>query len=206
MTTTFDALRELGGQAAGPSPTTGHVKDPLLALIRAGDQGDDIIDAIAHIARCPECRARFTEGEAERKTVVVVAIEAPRRNLPEVTKAAEEIDARLIERGEGRWTAVVDAEKSNAFASKLDKGPGEASVVTRLAAALPMDMPIESRTAHPRWDIESGLSAAEVQAWAQVSRTPKRRAATPRPSVGWALFALFAIGGAIAFAYWLALH
>jgi hypothetical protein len=51
---------------------------------------------------------------------------------------------------------------------------------------------------------ERGTEAAEVQAWAQMRRQPKRKVGGASP--GWALFALAAVGGAAALAYWLALR
>ena len=56
-------------------------------------------------------------------------------------------------------------------------------------------------TSSPR---EPGTEAAEVQAWAQMRRQPKRRAAGASPV--WALFAIAAVGGAMIVAYALAIR
>jgi hypothetical protein len=194
-------LKHLARIAMGPPPAEKHADDPLLGLIRDGDHGEDIADAIAHVARCADCRAKLTEGDVERKAVVVMAIEAPAASMRDVAKAAEESNARLMERGQGRWTAVVDADKSEAFARKLDQG--EQSVVTRLALATPVEVPVDSRRAPRSADpAKAGFDAAEVQAWAQVARKAKKRVAGPSP--GWALFAVLAIAAAMGIAYYLA--
>jgi hypothetical protein len=194
-------LRQLARVAMAPPLSEKHTDDPLLGLIRDGDHGDDIADAIAHVARCAHCRAKLTEGDLERKAVVVMAIEAPSKSLPDVARAAEESNARLLDRGEGRWTAVVDADKSEAFARKLEQG--DQSVVHRLAAATPVEIPVDS-SHRPRGPdpAKAGFDAAEVQAWAQVARAPRRKVQTA--SAGWALVAIVAVGAAMGVAYLLA--
>jgi hypothetical protein len=193
-------IRQLARAAMTPPVDEEHADDPLLGLIRDGDHGDDIADAIAHVARCAHCRAKLTEGQIGRKAVVVMAIEAPSKSLPDVARAAEESNAKLLDRGEGRWTAVIDADKSEAFARKLEHG--DQSVVHRLAAATPVEIPIDSSRRPGPDPAKAGFDAAEVQAWAQVARAPKRKVATA--SAGWALTALVAIGLAMGVAYVLA--
>src|SRR6185312_4997262 len=71
------ALRGLGDRADATKIETPHADEPVLALLRHGDHGDDLADAMAHVARCAECRARLVVGAVEGRSVVVVAIEAP---------------------------------------------------------------------------------------------------------------------------------
>lgn len=199
-------LRALADIAADGRGAGTHVDEPLLALMRDGDQAEDLNDAIGHVARCADCRARLTEGQVERRSVVVMAIEAPRASQRDLAKAAEETNARLFERGQGRWTAVVDASKADQLKDELEKP--ETSGVSRLAIGTPFEVPIEElRTARHRMQssadvqVESGTDAAEVQAWAQVARKPK-------PSQGvspfWVMLAIVIIAGAMALAYLLA--
>jgi hypothetical protein len=207
-------LRQLGQRAdARPAESNAaaaaHVEEPVLALLRNGDHGDDLGDAIAHVARCPDCRARLTAGEVRSRALVVVAIEAPSASQIQLEQAAEFANARLVERGRGRWTAVVDADRAETLKSKLE---GEQSVVSRLVVGTPLDVSGEDVSSsgerrHSMHEIvprERGTEAAEVSAWAQMRRQPKRRVGGASP--GWALFALAAVGGAAALAYWLALR
>ena len=195
-------IRQLARAAMARPLDEKHADDPLLGLIRDGDHSDDIADAITHVARCAYCRAKLTEGDLGRKQVVVMAIEAPSKSLPDVARAAEESNAKLLDRGEGRWTAVVDVDKSEAFARKLEHGDHEQSVVHRLAAATPVEIPIDSSRRPGPDPAKAGFDAAEVQAWAQVARAPKRKVATA--SAGWALVAVVAVGLAMGVAYVLA--
>jgi hypothetical protein len=195
-------LRELGRLAAGPPRAGAHVDEPLLALIRTGDHDKDLDDALTHVAYCADCRARLTEGQVERRALVVMAIEAPKGSQPDLARAAHDARARLVERGDGRWTAVVDADKSDSLVQKLDAEDG--SVVSRLAA-LPVEVPLESDPRARRSQLdpgEFGTDAVEVQAWAKVASAPKRKVGSSSPA--WVLIGLMAIGGAVGLAYWLA--
>jgi hypothetical protein len=211
MSATEDAkreqrLRHLARIAVDTVPQGTHVDEPLLALMRDGDQADDLNDALAHVAGCSDCRARLTEGNIESKQVVVMAIEAPRASQRDLEVAAEGVNARLVERGQGRWTAVVDAQKAGELKDKLEAP--ESSVVSRLAVGTPFEVPApELRAARKKLEsfadvpVESGTDAAEVQAWAQVAQKPAAKAGI---SIMWILFAVVAIGGAVALAYFLA--
>lgn len=187
-----------------------HVDEPILALLRDGDQAEDLNDAIAHVARCADCRARLTEGNMERRSLVVMAIEAPRASQSDLQKVAEDANARLVERGEGRFMAVVDADKAEQLQERLEQpNSPDSSVVTRIAVGTPFEVPVEElRAARERMQsipdlpAESGTDAAEVQAWAQVARKPSNKVSGV--SAGWVIFAALAIAGAIALAYMLA--
>jgi hypothetical protein len=208
------ALRALAKSAEAPAPPSGmdklHVGEPILALLRTGDHGDDIADAIGHVARCVDCRARMTAGEIGSRAVVVMAIEAPRSGQGQLERAAEVSQARLVERGHGRWTAVVDADRAEKLKTELTKS--EQSVVTRLVMSTPLDVPreelVSSRRAMPSMyeDVpkERGTEAAEVQAWVQMRRQPKRKVSGASP--GWALLGVAIVGCAIAIAYFLAIR
>lgn len=201
-------LRRLAQIAADAMADGPHVEEPLLALMRDGDVSDDLADAITHVASCADCRARLTEGRVEQRSVVVVAIEAPRASQRDLAAAAADVSARLVERGEGRFVAVVDAEKAESLKERLEAP--DSSVVSRLAVGTPFDVPIEElRTARrklhsvPELPVESGIDAAEVQAWAQVARKPRHRGGAG-VSAGWLAFAVVAIGLAVGVAYFLA--
>ena len=202
------AVRMLAAVACDAVPPTGnHVEEPILAVMRDGDQAEDLNDAIVHVASCADCRARLTEGLVQRRSVVVMAIEAPRGSQRELVKAAEETNARLVERGEGRWAAVVDASQADKLKGELEKP--ESSVVSRLAVGTPFEVPVEDlKAARNRLSsvselpAESGTDAAEVQVWAQVARKPRQR--TGSMPFGWVLFAVMAIAGAMTLAYVLA--
>ncbi len=212
-----DALPTLGDKAdsleRADDGEDKHAEEPVLALLRNGDHGDDLADAIVHVARCPECRARLVAGEVVRREVVVVAIEAPRTSVPSIAKAAEQSQARFIERGHGRFTAVVDAARAEQLKSELEK-KDEPSVVSRFVMSAPLEVPRADLTSgggrHPMPSMldfapkEAGIHAAEIQAWAQMRRVPKQKVA--RGGAGWALFAIVAVMGAIAIAYWLAIR
>jgi hypothetical protein len=201
-------LRELGRAAADARAPGKHADEPILALLRDGDQAEDLVDAIAHVAQCADCRARLTEGHVERRSVVVMAIEAPRASQHELQKVADEADARLAPRGQGRWAAVVDASKADKLKGDLEKP--ESSVVSRLAMGTPFEVPIEElRTARqklystPDVQVESGTDAAEVQVWAQIARKPRRRDGE-RMSPGWLVVGVLVIAAAMVLAYFLA--
>ncbi len=210
MTTVADdrrekKLRQLAKLAGGARGDGDHIDEPLLALLRSGDQGDDIHDAVSHVAVCVDCRARLTEGELLRKAVVVMAIEAPRASQQNLEKTFSDANARLVERGDGRWTAVVAAEKSESLVRALEDDVGR---VSRLFATEPVEVPLEAQSARkPRNSFidagEFGTDAAEVQAWAEVARAPKKHVTTG-PSPGWTAIAVLAILGAVAIAYILA--
>ena len=200
-------LRDLARRSGTVPITEGHVPEPILALIRNGDFAEDIHDAIAHTAFCVDCRARLTEGEIERRSLVVMAIEAPRGSQVDLAQLTEGSGARLHERGEGRWMAVVDADRAHALKGRLE--PGEASVVTRLAVATPIDVPLDppekggpKMRSYPEiLPAEKGTDAAEVAAWVQVRHAPRRPSP---PQAGWVLFAIAAVILAITIAYVLA--
>jgi hypothetical protein len=199
-------LRALAALAGAASATADHVEEPILALVRTGDLSDDIHDALAHVAVCADCRARLTEGEAERRSVVIMAIEAPGAKQEHMAMAMEASGALLLERGSGRWTAVVDTARAEDLKGKLEKSEG--SRVSRIALASPIDVPVEDSRPRSlstsRKDMvlsEPGTGAAEVAAWAQVSKKPARDNGI---SPGWTLFAVVTIALAIAIAYWLA--
>ncbi|MFO0677729.1 MAG: hypothetical protein U0169_14430 [Polyangiaceae bacterium] len=210
-------VRRAAGNGPIPSPLGGHVEEPLIRLVRDGDLSDDLDDAIAHLAECPDCRARLTEGELRKKSVVVVAIEAPKASTRDLERAASGSRAALVERGEGRWTALMTPEAVETFKGKLTKE--DSSVVTRLAIASPVDVlvkrsamselppaPSSSRHTVPVLSaaVDSGTSAAEVQAWAKLLREPKRKVEGVHP--GWTAFAVLAVASAIGIAYLLAIR
>ena len=212
MTTVSDDRREkklrqlakLAGGARRPSNDK-HIDEPLLALLRNGDHGDDINDAVLHVAFCVDCRARLTEGELLRKAVVVMAIEAPKGSQEGLIKTFNEANARLVERGDGRWTAVVAAEKSESLVRALEDNAGR---VSRIAVTEPVDVPMEVKSARkPSHSLvdpgEFGTDAAEVQAWAQVAKAPRKHVPSG-PSPGWAAFAVLAVLFAVGIAYVLA--
>lgn len=203
-------LRRLARIADDDEHVGKHVDEPVLALLRDGDQAEDLNDAIVHAARCADCRARLTEGNMERRSLVVVAIEAPRASQSDLQKAADNANARLVERGEGRFMAVVDADKASALQEGLEQPQSpDSSVVTRIAVGTPFEVPVEELRAArermksiPDMPAESGTDAAEVQAWAQVARKPSNKVSGVSP--GWVFFAVLAIAGAVALAYLLA--
>ncbi len=197
-------LRYLGRVATTPGKSGDHVDDPLLALVHGGDQSDDLGDALNHLAGCPDCRARLTEGATLHRSVVVMAIEAPRANQEQLIRVADEAKARLFERGAGRWTAVVAAERSSAMVQKLEAE--ETSIASRIGVAQPVEVPgvpsVRGGAASIVDPSEAGTDAAEVQAWAQAAKAPKRKVATA--NAGWVAFAVMAIAGAMGIAYVLA--
>ncbi len=209
MTGAERLLRGYGREAAGATVRGKHADEPLLALIRSGDHSDDLADALLHVARCPDCRARLVEGDVAHRNVVVMAIEAPRASSLALVKAAEVSSARLVERGEGRWTAVVAAENAEQLRGELVKG--DTSVVSRLVVTNPLQVPREEAPQGRRAlgsladvPMELGTGAAEVQAWAQIPRAPRKKVAGPGP--GWILFAIAAIVGSVLIAYFLAIR
>jgi DNA-directed RNA polymerase specialized sigma24 family protein len=197
-------LRQLGRAATTPNKTGDHVGDPLLALVHGGDQSDDLADALSHLAACPDCRARLTEGIVAHRSVVVMAIEAPRASQEQLVRVADEAKARLFERGAGRWTAVVAAERSSAMVQKLESE--ESGIASRVGVAQPVEVPgvpsVRGGAASIVDPGEAGTEAAEVQAWAQAAKAPKRKVATA--SLGWTAFAVVAVAGAMGIAYLLA--
>jgi hypothetical protein len=201
------ALRRISREANASAAPGRHADEPLIALMRAGDLGEDISDAIAHVARCPDCRAKLVEGEIAQRSIVVMAIEAPRASSKMLTEAAEASRARLVARGGGRWTALVDTKNADKLKGALEKG--DTSVVTRLVASTPLDVSRDDASKmRARMgslvDLpeNAGTEAAEVNAWAQIPRQPRKK--VPGPSPAWALFGTFAIVGAAAIAYWFA--
>jgi hypothetical protein len=79
-----------------------------------------------------------------------------------------------------------------------------------MVVSTPLDVPREEGTRRPTPSMfelvpkERGTGAAEVQAWVQMRRQPKRKVEGASP--GWALFAVAAVGCAAALAYWLAVR
>ena len=201
------ALFSLARIAAAETGRRGHTDEPLLAVLRSGDQAPDLDDALAHVAACADCRARLTDGELEQRSVVVVAIEAPRASHGELQKAADGAKARVVERGEGRFMAVVNAADAATFTEKLEKP--ESSVVSRLAAGPPFEVPVddvgsprEKVSSIPDIVLDAGTDAAEASAWAQVARKAPQKVSGV--SASWAAFAIAAIGTAFVIAYVLA--
>jgi hypothetical protein len=200
-------LRQLAQKADGVASVGPHVGEPILALLRAGDHGDDIADAMTHSARCADCRARLFAGEVGSRAVVVIAIEAPKARAAVLARACENAQALLVDRGRGRWTAVVDAARADKLRAELE---GEQSVVSRLVVSTPLAVPREESTSGRRpmpsmYEMapeERGTEAAEVHAWAAMRRQPRKKVDGASP--GWALFAVAAIGGSVAIAYFLA--
>jgi hypothetical protein len=195
-------LRILAKIAGATSKAAPHVEEPLIALVRDGDHSDDLEDAITHLADCAICRARLTEGEIEHQSIVVMAIEAPKKSSMDLERAAEEAGAKLLGRGPGRWTAVVDADRAATLQQTLEKS--EQSQVTRLAVATPVEVPRPDRSQSlppPGLDAP-GTDAAEVSAWVQVANAPKLRSGGP--SVAWTMFAVATVLAAMAIAYFLA--
>jgi DNA-directed RNA polymerase specialized sigma24 family protein len=191
-------LARIAGATSKPAP---HVEEPLIALVRDGDHSEDLEDAISHLADCAICRARLTEGEIEHHSIVVMAIEAPKKSSNDLERAAEEAGAKLLGRGPGRWTAVVDADRAATLQQTLEKS--EQSQVTRLAVATPVEVPRPDRSQSlPPPADAPGTDAAEVAAWVQVARAPKLR--SQPVSVGWTIFAVATVLGAMAIAYVLA--
>lgn len=195
-------LRVLARIAGATSKDGPHVEEPLIALVRDGDHSDDLEDAIAHLADCAICRARLTEGELEHQSLVVMAIEAPKKSSHDLERTAEAAGAKLLGRGPGRWTAVVDADRAANLQQTLETS--EHSQVTRLAVATPVEVPRHERSQSMPPPGDAGTDAAEVAAWVQVGRAPKLR--SPAPSVGWTIFAVATVLGAMAIAYFLATH
>ncbi len=167
-------LVELARGAKDPTPQGKHVDDPLLALLRSGDTSDDLSDAVGHVVHCVDCRARMAEGEAIQHSVVVMAIET-KDEAGLVQRAADETHSHLVERGTGRFTAVVDAENLSGFTSKLEK-----AAVTRIAVAGQVDIPVVRRRANSLVDshVRVGTDAAELRAWAGMGRVASKKPQT----------------------------
>lgn len=196
-------LRVLARIAGAVAKSPPHIEEPLIALVRDGDHSEDLEDAISHLADCAICRARMTEGELEHRSLVVMAIEAPKKSSSDLERAAAGAGAQLVGRGPGRWTAVLDADRADSFKNTLEKS--EQSQVTRLAVATPVDIPRPDRTSQsmpPPSTPSPGTDAAEVAAWVQVARAPKLRSGGPSP--GWTAFAIATVLAAMAIAYYLA--
>lgn len=168
-----ELLVELGRAAKDPEAKDRHVDEPVLALVRGGDLADDLADALAHIAKCVDCRARVAEGETTQHSVIVMAIDAGART-DVVVRAAEESHARLLPRGDGRFTAVIASDHLVAFKSKLSEG-----AVARVAVAGQVDIPVARRRAPSLVDATAagGIDAAELRAWADIGKV----AAAPAP-------------------------
>ncbi len=198
-------VKRLAETAAGAGPESAHVEEALLRLLRDGDASDDIADAVMHVALCADCRASLTEGEVERRQVVVVAIEAPPDAGREIEKAATDARAKLVERGEGRWTALVEPSRAASFKGELERD--DSSKVSRLAMAEPVDVAVPVPSASNRKPMPSfidvafgsGTSGSEVAAWAQVSRERRRRVDSLSPrALGVGLLIVLAVFACIA--------
>lgn len=161
-----ELLVELARGSKDPEAKDRHVDEPVLALIRGGDLGDDLADALAHVAKCVDCRARVAEGETTQHSVIVMAIDAgARKDI--VVRAAEESHARLLPRGDGRFTAIIASENLVAFKAKLSD-----AAVARVAVAGQVDIPVARRRAPSLVDATEagGIDAAELRAWADIGK------------------------------------
>ncbi|HQY62040.1 MAG: hypothetical protein IPF92_02355 [Myxococcales bacterium] len=193
-------LTTLAREAADPACSPKHLDDPLIALVRSGDPSDDLADAVSHVAKCVDCRARVAEGEATHRAVVVMAIDAgANATAAFLAKAAEGSHARLVDRGGGRYTAVLEADNLSDFKAKLTAGG-----VARVAVAGQVELPIARRRAASLVDPTEagGTDGAELKAWSdiakvQVARPPARPPTADgpasRPHVGVVLAALAAL-------------
>lgn len=206
----LDVLARIGGAR---SQEDDHVAEPVLALVRHGDHGDDLEDALFHLASCAACRALLTETVCARRSLVVVAIEGPHSSQRALHAAAGGVGARLLERGQGRWAAVVDAERADSLKDEI--GKSRASQETRVVLGKPVDVPLERSDSFPRLETgepfatrapsgsrervtagAAGMLSAEISAWAEV---PKAPLATKKPA--WTFAALAALVAALAIAY-----
>lgn len=168
-----ELLVELARVAKDPEVKDHHADEPVLALLRGGDLSDDLGDALGHVARCVDCRARVAEGETAQHSVVVMAIDAG-THTDVVLRAAEESHARLLPRGDARFTAVLPSDSLVAFKERLSQGE-----VARVAVAGQVDIPVARRRAASLVDATEagGIDAAELQAWADIGKVA---AAPPR--------------------------
>lgn len=178
----------LAREATDSAPSGKHVDEPLLALIRGGDPSDDLADALAHVAKCVDCRARVAEGEATQRSVVVMAIDAgPGSRSSFVAKAAEGSHARLVDRGGGRFAAVLEADNLADFQAKLAAGG-----IARVAVAGQVELPIARRRAASLVDPTEagGTDGAELKAWSDIAKVQVVRSPTaPTPARSWRLLA-----------------
>lgn len=163
---TRELLVALAQDAEDPHTSDKHVDEPLLALLRDGDRSEDLFDAIAHVAKCVDCRARVAEGETTQRSVVVMAIDAGTEKEA-VLRAAEQSHARLVPRGEGRFTAVIESDNLVGFKEKLTSG-----AVARVAVAGSVDIPVARRRAASLVDATEagGIDAAELKAWSDIGK------------------------------------
>lgn len=207
----IEELRRIAKLGPATDVEPPHTKAPVLALIRSGDRDDDLADALTHVSTCAACRARLTEGALSHRSLVVMAIEAPRGSGRDIERIAETEGATVYARGDGRWTAVVDKARAEDLQSRLETS--EDSRLTRLARATPVDVPLRRTDESDPMSItghfsdfpppsESGTTAAEVAAWAEIRRQP-RRSVNPL-SLRWAILGAAAIASAMAIAYFLA--
>lgn len=167
-------LAALAREAADPACSNKHLDDPLVALIRGGDPSEDLADAVSHVAKCVDCRARVAEGEATQRAVVVMAIDAgDGAKGAFLAKAAEESHARLVDRGGGRFTAVLEADNLTEFKAKLTAGG-----VARVAVAGQVELPIARRRAASLVDPTEagGTDGAELKAWSDIAKVRVGRA------------------------------
>ncbi len=184
-------LVALARAANDPAAGAKHIDEPLLALLRSGDASDDLADAFSHVARCVDCRARVAEGETSQRSVVVMAIDAGALGAKDdlVQRAAEQSHARLVPRGPGRYTAVLEAENLVAFKAKLTAGD-----VARVAIAGQVEMPVARRRAPSLVDPTEagGTDGAELKAWSEMAKVGVAPAAAPQRARLW-----LALGGAV---------
>jgi len=169
-----ELLVALARHARDPEAKDRHVDEPVLALVRGGDLGDDLADALAHVAKCVDCRARVAEGETTQHSVIVMAIDAGAQK-DVVVRAAEEAHARLLPRGDGRFTAIIQSDNLVSFKAKLSE-----AAVARVAVAGQVDIPVARRRAPSLVDATEagGIDAAELRAWADIGKV----AAAPKPA------------------------
>jgi hypothetical protein len=198
-----ETLRDLGRRAIDAEALGPPVEEPLLALVRGGDLSDDLSDALARLSSSARCRARLTEGLVVHRNVVVMAIEAPRTSHRDLERIAENENVQLVERGQGRWTAIVDADKATAVKDRLER---PTSLGARIAVGTPVQVAVSAPMrgqSMANIEMHGGLDVAELRAWAQ--------AAVHRPVVqtswrswAWVAFGVLLTMASIGAGYWLA--
>ncbi len=198
-----EMLHELGSRAIDAEPVGPPVEEPLLALVRGGDLSDDLSDALLRLSSSARCRARLTEGLVVHRNVVVMAIEAPRTSHRDLERIAENENVQLVERGHGRWTAIVDADKAKAVKERLEK---PTSLGARIAVGAPVQVAVSAPMrgeSMANIEMRGGLDVAELRAWAQAA-THRPVAQTSWKSFAWVAFGVLLTTASVGSAYWLA--
>ncbi len=198
-----ETLRELASSAIDSTPLGAPVEEPLLALVRGGDLSDDLNDALLRLSASAPCRARLTEGMVVHRNVVVMAIEAPRTSHRDLERIAEHENVQLVERGDGRWAAIVDADKANSVKERLEK---PASLGARVALGSPVQVAVSAPmrgTSMANIEMRGGLDVAELRAWAQAA-TQRPVGQTSWKSFAWVVFGVLLTTASVGIAYWLA--